>query len=128
MRIAGGREFAIWDWGLVLGLTAVAILVSEVSGLRSEWEDAIVLTVAVFTVVITTLRPAWGRVVFWKNLALAFSVHAILVLMALQVLPERRFGIPKLLLTAVGVAETFLIGTVLWKKTATARSSGRRPK
>jgi hypothetical protein len=120
MRISKEKEFAILDWCLLLGITAAAVLISEVSGFRAEWEDVTILTVVVFTVVITTLRSSWGPV-FWRSVALLFAAHALVVLFVLQVLPQRRFGIPKLLLTAFGVAETFVIGTVLWKKTAAAR-------
>jgi len=117
MRMVGKKRAAILDWGLLIGLTAAAVLVAEVGGLRAEWEDAIVLTVIVFTIPITSFRSAWGLAAFWKNVALLFAAHSLVVLVVLQILPERRFGVPKLLLTVVGVAETVLIGTVLWKKT-----------
>jgi hypothetical protein len=122
MRIAEGKGFAILEWGLLIGLTAAAILISEASGLRAEWEDVMVLTVVVFAVLITSLRSAWGLVAFWRYLALFFAAHVLVILVTMQVLPERRFGIPKLLLTAAGVAETFFIGAMLWKKTAREKS------
>jgi len=85
-------------------------------------EDVIVLTVVVFTVVITTLSSLWDSVAFWKNLAILFTVHAALMALILHILPPRRFGIPKLLLTAGGVAEIFLIGTLVYRKATDGRN------
>lgn len=121
MRITKYEWFVILGWGLPIGLTVAGIAVSEAVGLRAEWEDLIVLTIVVFTVLITSLRSFWSLVAFWRNLAFLFAGHLLAVLIAVQLLPQRRFGIPKLLLTAVGVAETFLIGTVLWKTASSAK-------
>jgi len=107
-----------------LGLTACAIAASEVIGLTQLWKDGVVYTVVVFAVVITGLRPAWGRKSFWSSLALIFAGHTIVLLAVLQALPPRRFGIPKLLLVPIGGIESVFIAGVLWKRMKELRTSG----
>lgn len=120
----GQKKFAILEWVIFLGLTACAVVASEVIGLNQLWEDGIVYTVIVFAAVVTALRPAWGRKSFWKTLALIFTGHTIALLVVLQELPPRRFGIPKLLLFPVGAIEGAFIAGMLWKRMAASKTSG----
>ena len=119
------KKSAILEWVVLLGLTASAIAASEVIGLNQLWKDGVVFTVVVFAVVITVLRPAWGRKSFWSSLALIFAGHTIVLLVVLQALPPRRFGIPKLLLVPLGSIESVFIGGMLWKRMKALRTSGR---
>ncbi len=121
----GQKKSAILEWVVLLGLTASAIAASEVIGLNQLWKDGVVFTVVVFAVVITVLRPAWGRKSFWSSLALIFAGHTIVLLVVLQALPPRRFGIPKLLLVPLGSIESVFIGGMLWKRMKALRTSGR---
>ncbi len=121
----GQKKSAILEWVVLLGLTASAIAASEVIGLNHLWKDGVVFTVVVFAVVITVLRPAWGRKSFWSSLALIFAGHTIVLLVVLQALPPRRFGIPKLLLVPLGSIESVFIGGMLWKRMKALRTSGR---
>ena len=73
MRVATLTKFASWAIIIVLGVAAVAI--SEGVGLSQKWEEGIGYTVVLFTVLVTVLRPAWGRPRFWRNLALLFTLH-----------------------------------------------------
>ncbi len=120
----GQKKSAILEWVILLGLTACAIAASEVIGLNQLGKDAVVFTVVVFAVVITGLRPAWGRKSFWSSLALIFAGHTIVLLAVLQALPPRRFGIPKLLLVPIGGIESVFIAGVLWKRMKELRTSG----
>ena len=113
----GQKKSAILEWVILLGLTACALAASEVIGLNQLWKDGVVYTVVVFAVVITGLRPAWGRKSFWSSLALIFAGHTILLLAVLQALPPRRFGIPKLLLIPLAAVEGVFITGMLWKGT-----------
>jgi hypothetical protein len=122
----GQKKSSILEWVILLGLTACAIAASEVIGLNQLWKDGVVYTVVVFAVVITGLRPAWGRKSFWSSLALIFAGHTIVLLMVLQALPPRRFGIPKLLLVPIGGIESVFIGGMLWKRMKTLRTSEPR--
>jgi anti-sigma-K factor RskA len=119
--MARQQNFTILEWVILLGLIASAIAVSELIGLAHQWEDGVVYTVAVFAVVATALRPVWGRATFWRSLALIFTLHVVIVLVAIQALPSWRFGIPKLLLIPIGGAEGVLIAVVLRKRMARLR-------
>jgi hypothetical protein len=122
------KKFAILEWVIFLGLSICAVLASEMIGLKQLWEDGVVYTVVLFGAIGTALRPAWGRKSFWASLALIFAGHVIVLLVVLQALPPRRFGIPKLLLIPVGAIEGVLILGVLWKRMkalGTSRKPGR---
>ncbi len=123
--MTGQKESAILEWAILLGLTACAVAVSEVIGLKQLWEDGVIYTVVVFTVVLRALRSAWGRKEFWQSLALVFTGHMIAVLVVLQALPPRRFGIPKLLLIPVGCIEFVFIAGILRKRMAVLRLQRR---
>ena len=122
----GQKKSAILEWVILLGLTACAIAASEVIGLNQLWKDAVVFTVVVFAVLISGLRPAWGRKSFWSNLALIFAGHIIVLLVMLQALPPRRFAIPKLLLVPIGGIESVFIAGILWKRMKASRTSEPR--
>jgi hypothetical protein len=122
----GQKESAILEWVILLGLTACAVAASEMIGLRQLWKDGLVYTVVVFAVVLSALRPAWGRKSFWTSLALIFTGHTIVLLVVLQALPPRRFGIPKLLLVPLGGIECVFIAGMLWKRMKALRASGPR--
>jgi len=120
------KKSTILEWVVLLGLTASAIAASEVIGLNQLWKDGVVFTVVVFAVVITGLRPAWGRKSFWSSLVLIFAGHTIVLLVVLQALPPRRFGIPKLLLVPIGGIESVFIAGILWKRMKASRTSEPR--
>jgi hypothetical protein len=120
----GQKKSAILEWAILLGLTACAIVVSEVIGLNQPWKDGVVYTVVVFAVVITALRPAWGRQSFWSSLALIFAGHMIVLLVLLEAMPSRRFG---LLLVPVGGIEGIFITAVLWGRMKAIRPSRPSP-
>ncbi len=98
-------------------------MVAERIGLPDEWQDGAVYTVVMSAAIILSLRPAWNRSVFWKGLALAFTGHIVVVLIAVQVLPHGRFGFPKLLLIPIGAVEGILILAFLWRRGTTPRTS-----
>ena len=122
------EKSSILEWVIILGLTVCAIAVSEVAGLTPLWQDAVIYTVIVFAVVLTALRPPWGRREFWQSLAAVFIGHTFVLLWALLALQEfparRRYGMPKLLLVPVGAVEAVFIGGVLWNKITALRTSG----
>ena len=120
------KKSTILEWVVLLGLTASAIAASEVIGLNQLWKDGVVFTVVVFAVVITGLRPAWGRKSFWSSLVLIFAGHTIVLLVMLQALPPRRFAIPKLLLVPIGGIESVFIAGILWKRMKASRTSEPR--
>src|SRR5437879_3506797 len=125
MRMVGQKKFAILEWVIFLGLSACAVAASEVIGLKQLWEDGVIYTVVLFAAIGTALRPAWGRKSFWTSLALIFAGHTIVLLVVLQSLPPRRFGIPKLLLLPICVIEGTFIVSILWKRMKALRSPGR---
>ena len=122
MRVAGGKKFGIGEWVLIVVLVALAVAITEFVGVRQKWENAIVYTVLVFTVVIMALRPAWGRSAFWKTLVPIFMLHVLAVVVIEQSLPPGSEGPHGLPLTAAGMAEGVLIAGVLWKRSMRSNS------
>ena len=116
MSVAGGKNFSIREWALMAGLAAMAVAISEFVGVSQKWENAIVYTVIVFAVVVMALRPAWGRRAFWQNLVLVFLLHLLAIAVIEQSLPPGNEGPHGLPLTGAGMAESLLIGGVLWKR------------
>jgi hypothetical protein len=122
----GQKKSTILEWVIFLGLSICAVAASEVIGLKQLWEDGVVYTVVLFAAIGTALRPAWGRKSFWTSLALIFAGHTIVLLVVLQVLPPRRFGIPKLLLIPAFAIEGVFIASMLGKRMKALRTSGPR--
>jgi hypothetical protein len=123
----GQKKSAILEWAIFLGLSVAAVVASEVIGLKQLWEDGVVYTVVLFAAIGTALRPAWGRKSFWTSLALILAGHTMALLVVLQALTPRRFGIPKLLLFPVFAIEGVLICSILWKRMKASRPSEPRP-
>lgn len=121
----GQKRFAIVEWAIFLGVSISAVVASELIGLRQVWEDGVIYTVILFAAIGTAMRPAWRRKSFWTSLALIFTGHIIILAAVLQLLPPRRFGIPKLLLIPVGGIEGLLIIVMLWKRVKALEDSRR---
>jgi hypothetical protein len=122
MSAAEGKGFSIGEWVIIFGLAAIAVALTEISGLSSKWEDATVYTVVLFTVVVLALRPAWGRRAFWEGLLAIFVLHVLAVIVLEQSLPAVAKGFHGVPMTIAGMAEAVLIGGVLWKRSM--RSKG----
>ncbi len=114
----GQKRFATLEWIIFLGLSTGAVAASEVIGMNQLWEDGVVYTVVLFTAILLTLRPAWGRESFWRNVMLIFAGHMVAVVVVVQELSPRRFGMPKLLLIQVAALEFVLIVGMLRKRKA----------
>jgi len=98
-----------------------SMLVVKLTNLSKRWEDAVIYTVVLFTVLVVTLRPAWGRPAFWKSLLPIFALHIIGVAVVVQALPPEWKGIPGLLFLAAGAAEGLLILAIVWRRTIQSR-------
>ena len=123
----GQKKSTILELVIFWGLSICVVAASELIGLKQLWKDGVVYTVVLFAAIVTSVRPAWGRKSFWTSLALIFTGHTILLLVVLQALPPRRFGIPKLLLIPVGAIEGVFILGMLWKRMKALRTSEPRP-
>lgn len=113
----------VLDWLILLGALALTVMASEKIGLPDQWQDGAVYTVVMFAAIILSLRPAWNRAALWKGLALVFTGHLVVVLIAVQALPHGRFGFPKLLLIPIGAVEGLLILSFLWRRLAIPKAS-----
>ncbi len=117
-----GEKFSVREWIIIVGFVAIAVVITELVGLPQKWENVIVYTVLVFSVVIMALRPAWGRNAFWKTLFQIFFLHCLAVVVVAQSLPPGSEGPHGLPLTAAGMAEGVLIAGVLWKRSMRSNS------
>jgi hypothetical protein len=110
------KDFTFGDWVIVFGLAAIAVTVTEIIGLTQKWEDVIVFTVMLFTVVLLVLHELWRNPAFWRNLLPIFGMHIVAFALLAQVLPLGQSGFPKLPLSAAMMAEGVLILAVLYKR------------
>ena len=118
MRLSGRKEFTAWEWVTIFGVVATAIVVTEILDFNQGWKDSVVYTVALFAIVIASVRPAWSRKGFWWNVLLLFVLHDIGLVALISVVPLGRFGIPKIIWTMALVLEALLIAAILWKRSA----------
>ena len=121
MRVAALTKFA--SWAILFGLGIASVAISEGLGLQQKWEDGVVYTVVLFTVLITVLRPAWSRPHFWRNLALLFALHVVGTIFLLSTLPLGKYGVPKLIWSIALIVEALMMASVLWR-----RAAGSKPK
>lgn len=117
MKIFGSARSSAWEWVVILGLTGASIAITGSVGLAQKWQDGIIYTVALFAVIISSMRPAWNLPGFFRNLLLLFLLHLVVMVAFLSVLQVGRFGIPKLIWTMALIGEGVLFSAVLWRKT-----------
>jgi len=125
MKVAGGRTTSIWEWIVVFGVTAITVAVAEGAGVPPKWGNASVLTVILFVAVILSLRPAWGRAVFWLTLVALFSIHTLVVCLATSALPANSRGLRGIPFIGAGLAESALMVGILWNAARLAGSPFR---
>jgi hypothetical protein len=116
--MAKANEFGIWSWVAVSVASVAAVAITEFAGLRGKWEDVVVFTVLLFTMLILIYRQCWGSVSFWRKLLLVFIVHAVAATIILQSVTIGPQGIPGLLMTAVTIAEAVIVIVLLDRKRA----------
>jgi hypothetical protein len=119
MRVAALTKFA--SLAILFALGAASVAISERLGLQQKWEDGVVYTVVLFTVLITVLRPAWRRPHFWRNLALLFALHVAGAILVLSTLPLGRYGVPKLIWSIALMVEALMMASVLWRNAARSK-------
>src|SRR5437588_12054727 len=99
------KDFTASEWGILFGVAAAAIAVTESIGMSQKWEDAIVFTTVLFTTITVVLRKLWGNRTFWRNLFLLLALHTFIVSIAVQSSTAGSTGFPKLLLILLAMCE-----------------------
>lgn len=125
MRLAGRKRSTLWEWLIIIGLTAAAVAFAEISNVSQKWADAIVYTVVLFATVLLAARPAWGRRELWRTLIPLFLFHIVLATVLVQALPLGRMGFPKLLLIPAVILEGMLMLAVVWKRVTRREAHGK---
>src|ERR1700737_482929 len=115
MKIAGSKSRTFWEWVVLFGSMVGTIVAVRTAGVSPKWEAPSVYTVIIFAVVVTSLRPAWGRPNFWLTLTAAFLVHVLAIFFAIREFPVIRAGFHGLILLIPGIVEGLLITSFLWK-------------
>lgn len=116
MKRHSEKDFTAREWIIIFGLGGIALAITGFIGVSQKWEDIIVFSIGLFTVLLITLRELWKAPAFWRNLLIIVAAHFIVLTILAQVLPLGRFGFPKLVLIAGGLLEGFLILSFLSKK------------
>ena len=115
MRVAGHKTLNFCEWVAIFGALAVTILVSRAANLSVVWQTASSYTVILFVCLIVALRPAWGRPKFWRALAVALVLHALVVFSVIREFPRTSQEFHGITQMASGVVEGLLILGFLWR-------------
>jgi hypothetical protein len=115
--MAKANEFGIWSWVAVSVACGAAVVITEFTGLRGKWEDVIVFTVLLFTMLILLYRQRWGSLSFWWKLLLIFVLHAVAATIILQSVLIGPHGIPGLPMIAITMAEAVFFIVLLDRRT-----------
>jgi hypothetical protein len=110
-------EIGFWPGLLIVGAAgALAMAVGSFSHLKTNWEDALFLTVVLFGAMILVLRPAWRRWQLWRDLGVALAVHLFLVSVAVGILSAngRTLGGP--FRTIAVLLWCVLLLDILWRR------------
>ena len=86
-----------------------------------------VYTIIVFMAIVIPLRPAWGRIAFWKGLAAALLLHVSISCVIVWMLPQTSLGIRGIPLILLAMAEALLIASILWRIVRGTASRANRP-
>jgi hypothetical protein len=114
--MAGGKRFKIWEWALIFAIGVAALGAARAMQLSKGWDNAVFYTTGLFVVVLLALRPAWGRSVFWRWLAITLAVHCIALVIVARGLPNVFQSVHGLPVILVGMAEALFIAGILWRK------------
>jgi hypothetical protein len=122
MRVAGRKTLSVGEWVVAFGSAALAVVIAEFFGISKKWENALVFTVIVFTMVVIVFRPAWGRKAFWSGLIAVFLLHCIVIVAVEQSMPPTSEGPHGLPLIEAGMIEGILILGGLWRRSMKSNS------
>jgi hypothetical protein len=112
-----GKNTSFFEWVIIFGSLIAVIATSEALRISEKWESACAYTIMVFVVVVISLRPTWGRSIFWWRLAGVFVIHVLLISIITQFLPATSQGFSGIPMIIAGIAEVLMVGTILWRGT-----------
>jgi hypothetical protein len=112
------NNFGAWSWVAVSAACIAAVAITEFTGLQGKWEDVIVFTVLLFSMLILLYRSRWGNKSFWFKLLLIFIVHVVATAICLHSVTISPHGIPGLLMTAITMAEAIAVIVLLDRQRA----------
>lgn len=122
--MADTNEVGVWSWVTIFAACCAAIAITEYAGVQQKWEDVIIFTVLLFTMLVLVFRPDWRRKSFWWELLMVFVLHAIAATVILQSVAIGPHGIPGLLMTGITIVEGMFIVVILnrrkdkwWRRT-----------
>jgi hypothetical protein len=102
---------------LIVGaVSALAMIASSFFHLRTNWEDALLLTVVLFGALILSLRPAWRRRQLWRDLGLALGVHLLFVSLAVDILSANVRTLGGAFRTIVVMVWYLFLLAILWHR------------
>jgi hypothetical protein len=120
------KGLSFWDGVTVFALAVAAIAISNWLDLNHKWENALVYTVLLFTIVTLALRHFWNRARFWSYWLLALALHLFIFFPVVRALPPEWRGIPAtIFVPAMMIEGVLLLG--LLSKTMAANQAGYRP-
>ena len=89
---------------------------SQLLHLRPELEDASLVTVLLFTLLILIYRPRWKEWAFWRDLSMTSVLHVLVASVILKSIPIPPHGFPLLVMGIMVLIEGSLIIILLDKR------------
>jgi hypothetical protein len=115
--MANSNELGIWSWIIIILACAASVVLSELGGLRGKWEDIIVFTTLLFSILLFLYRPLWRTRSFWQIFVVTFIIHAVAISVVLRVQLKNSTAASGLLMTAITMLEALLI-IIAWDRWA----------
>lgn len=107
-------RLTIREWVVFIGVLGAAMAATKLFSVSAKWENAILDTVMIFTLVLICTRRVWGQGNFWLDLVAIFLFHCIILGGIVQSLPAESAGLHGVLMIPVMMAEGGFIVFVLW--------------
>lgn len=116
------REWSFGNGLLVVFLIGiVGWLVSSKFQVSPNWEDALILTLVLFSSLAISLRPAWSNPLLWRDLTVAFVLHALILAAIVEIFIANSMKIKGFERTIVVVVEGIIILSILWRRNISER-------
>jgi hypothetical protein len=99
-------------------LAVTATIIQERFQLVAGWFAIAAYIVVLFTAIVFSFRPAWGRRVFWLGAGILLGAHALTGLLMALLFPTWLEALGSFL-TVIVLADLLLTASALWRITVT---------
>lgn len=99
----------IWEQVIIVSVTLTAALIVGALGASDKWLTGIFDTVVTFGGMLSFFRPRWSSKRFWAIIAVALSIHVVLVWLILGIGLRQRSDVGLLVCVPIILLECFVL-------------------